>query len=681
MSLRAALLSLFVLLPAASASAQEDPPYEESAPRREKLFANLAPQERLGFNRLFRMARGKPRARDALFNLGENLILLRALQQKKEFMTPEKYGQLQEDGFRQIDALLQNPMMAPPVMENLGESLLDIGYDPRQRLGPPPGMQRPPEPVQEPAPAARAPFRGSDAGRKGSVAKAQEALQTGDYEAAEAEARLAVEKHPKELQAHPLRAMALALLGHRDEAAAEMDTVLRLDPKNTHLLAARAFVENQGKRHREAVRSAEEALAAESDNAFAWYQKSFALGVLGERDDCLRTLNHAAKRDPARFKALFDAAQATTDEGELRNLLLQRPMPEASPLVSQRRKGPLGLFLLLAVLAAPFVLLYRRRKKIATWIVRQGLGEAAATPVPALPAPSTPQVTPLQTGQPLTPAATARIPTGYKLIRQIGTGGMGAVYEAEDVSLERRVAIKKMLDEIKKDPRELERFLKEARTVAKLRHPNIIEIHAIVESEGDVYLVFELIDGMTLEQALGKHHRLSAGQARLVLRQVCAALAYAHERGIIHRDLKPSNIMITRESLVKVMDFGVARQAKDVLNRLSMTNTVAGTPPYMAPESETGVVRVESDLYSLAVLLYEMLTGVRPFEGTGAGMLMTKMSMRFDPPSRKSEGLPPGLDAFFQSALHVEPEKRYPNAAAFLAAFESSAGFTPPKLS
>ncbi|MFA6029344.1 MAG: serine/threonine-protein kinase [Elusimicrobiota bacterium] len=359
-------------------------------------------------------------------------------------------------------------------------------------------------------------------------------------------------------------------------------------------------------------------------------------------------------------------------------ILSAAAVPQPSVAVDrepERRPGkpgpPGGLPLLLGVLALPFVALFLLRKRLAAWVVRQGLVEAGTPPpgTPAAPVAPAPALdSSAGTGTP------PRIPTGYRIIRRIGAGGMGEVYEAEDLSLERRVAVKRMRGEISQDPREVQRFLAEARTVAKLRHPGIIEIYAVVEREGEVYLVFEYIDGMTLEHALVKRERLTLAQVRAFLRQVCAALSYAHEHGIVHRDLKPANIMLTRESVVKVMDFGIARVGKDALHRLSMTNTVAGTPPYMAPEAETGVVRRESDLFSLAVCLYELLTGERPYAGTGAGMLFNKMNALYEPPTRRVPGLPPGLDAFFIAALNPDPEKRPHTAAEFLAAFESAAG-------
>jgi len=336
--------------------------------------------------------------------------------------------------------------------------------------------------------------------------------------------------------------------------------------------------------------------------------------------------------------------------------------PERKP-----RKAPgVALLVLLALLASPLLLLFICRRKIAAWIVHLGTG--------------TVQISPTAPTAELTPTP-GRIPTGYKFVRQIGSGGMGAVYEAEELSLERRVAVKRMRGEIRSDPRECERFLKEARTVAKLQHPNIVQIYAVVEREGDIYLVFEYLDGLTLDALIAKHKRFSIHQTRGVLAQVCAALHYAHENAVIHRDLKPSNIMVTQQLLVKVMDFGVARQAKDAMSRLSMTNTVAGTPPYMAPESDTGVVRKESDLYSLGVCAYEMLTGERPFQGSGAGMLLQKMKMEYAPVSGKAAGLSQALDAFFAKALHADPEKRHRSSAEFVRDFDAAAGLTPPRVS
>src|SRR6185369_6485000 len=151
--------------------------------------------------------------------------------------------------------------------------------------------------------------------------------------------------------------------------------------------------------------------------------------------------------------------------------------------------------------------------------------------------------------------------------------------------------------------------------------------YAIAEDGQDVFLVFEYVDGKTVHDLVQTAGRLAPKEASRVVRAAADALGYAHSRGVIHRDMKPSNMMVNGSGVVKVMDFGIARMAKDAMTRYSMTNTVVGTPPYMAPEQEQGVVRKESDVYSLAICAYEMLTGKLPFIGMGAGMLMNKINM------------------------------------------------------
>jgi eukaryotic-like serine/threonine-protein kinase len=251
---------------------------------------------------------------------------------------------------------------------------------------------------------------------------------------------------------------------------------------------------------------------------------------------------------------------------------------------------------------------------------------------------------------------------------------MGMVFEGTDRSLGRRVAIKKMRDEIKNSPRDRERFVLEAKTVAALHHPGIVDIYAIAEDGAEVYLVFEFVEGTTVSERLQKEGRLAPAEAARIVRSAAEALAYAHGRGVVHRDMKPSNVMVDGRGAVKVMDFGIARMAKDAMTRYSMTNTVVGTPPYMAPEQEQGVVRKESDAYALAVCAYEMLTGRLPFIGVGAGMLMNKINMSFVAPSRAAAGLPEALDAVFAKAFQADPEKRHRTPVEFAADLEAALG-------
>ncbi|MCR4296029.1 MAG: serine/threonine protein kinase, partial [Elusimicrobia bacterium] len=224
---------------------------------------------------------------------------------------------------------------------------------------------------------------------------------------------------------------------------------------------------------------------------------------------------------------------------------------------------------------------------------------------------------------------------------------------------------------IRWDPRERARFVAEAKLVAKLHHPHIVEIHTIVEQEGEVYLIFEHIAGRTLRQVIAEDGKLPFQKARDLFRGVASALDYAHGLGVIHRDLKPANLMVDAEGRVRVMDFGIARLTEEALSRRTGTSRAVGTPLYMAPEQEQGVARSESDAYSMAVCLYELLTGRRPFAGSGTGLLMNKLKSVYEPPSKLDARLPSGLDEVFAKALGPDPDKRYASAGKLLRALES----------
>ncbi len=251
----------------------------------------------------------------------------------------------------------------------------------------------------------------------------------------------------------------------------------------------------------------------------------------------------------------------------------------------------------------------------------------------------------------------------YRVVRELGRGGMGVVYLAQDEALQRPVAIKQLQREARGNAEDLERFLREARLVAQLKHPHMAQIHSVI-SGADLLLVFEYVEGESLDRALAREKRLAPARVRQVVTQICEALQYAHERKIVHRDLKPANVMLDASGAAKVMDFGIAHQSRGAA---TMTKTsVSGTPPYMSPEQGFGSVSKSSDLYALGVMTYEMLTGVRPFDGPD--FLEPKLRKEFAPASRVNAALGPEVDAFFNRALDPDPTKRPPDAAAF--AFE-----------
>src|SRR5947199_7593847 len=202
----------------------------------------------------------------------------------------------------------------------------------------------------------------------------------------------------------------------------------------------------------------------------------------------------------------------------------------------------------------------------------------------------------------------------YRLDAQVGRGGMSTVYRAFDIVLERPVAIKLMHAEIASDSDHLERFRREARAVAQLSHPHIVNVIDAGEDEGRPYIVFEYIEGQTLKERIRRMGRLPVAEAVAYAIEIARALGYAHQRHIVHRDVKPQNVLIDLEGSAKVTDFGIARTLDQ--EGLTADGRVLGTTDYVSPEQALGQpVTGQSDLYSLGVVLYEMLTGEVPFKG------------------------------------------------------------------
>jgi len=254
----------------------------------------------------------------------------------------------------------------------------------------------------------------------------------------------------------------------------------------------------------------------------------------------------------------------------------------------------------------------------------------------------------------------------YSVFRELGRGGMGIVYEAINKKLGKKVALKKMREELAINPREKERFLKEARRVAELHHPHIVDIYDVIEEGNDIYLVFEFVAGKTIEEILNEKRKIEVKEAIEIIKQVCEALKYAHSKGIIHRDIKPSNIIVDNSGWVKVMDFGIAREAKDTFSRISGKDT-SGTLAYMSPEQHLGQYDERSDIYSLGVMLYEMLTGELPFKGPD--FYTQKKENVYKRIKDIIPEIPEPIGQIIEKSLHPEKEKRFNDIDTLMRAF------------
>jgi serine/threonine protein kinase len=262
---------------------------------------------------------------------------------------------------------------------------------------------------------------------------------------------------------------------------------------------------------------------------------------------------------------------------------------------------------------------------------------------------------------------TIRTLSRYELLEEIGRGNMGVVYRARDPVMDRDVAIKVIrlgfsLDEEKRGLF-LERFHREARIAGKLGHPNIVAVHDFGGGD-EPYIVMEYFPGVSLSR-LTERGALPLGEVELITRQLGAALAYAHERGIVHRDIKPANVLYL-PGCIKLLDFGIARLET---SELTATGEFMGTPSYMSPEIFSGgVADGRSDLFSLGVVIYQLLTGRKPFEDGSVSRTIYRVLYEEPlPPSSLRAGIPAGWDRVLRKLLAKAPEDRYPTAGELLA--------------
>ncbi|MFH1729788.1 MAG: serine/threonine-protein kinase [Pseudomonadota bacterium] len=245
----------------------------------------------------------------------------------------------------------------------------------------------------------------------------------------------------------------------------------------------------------------------------------------------------------------------------------------------------------------------------------------------------------------------------YQLLSEIARGGMGQVFEGYNIKRKHKVAIKKLKEELKIYRRERERFIKEAKIISRLKHPDIVKLYEIIEEDYNIYLVFELLKGQNIEDMINKMSKFPLLQALKIACDVSMALAYAHKFGIIHRDLKPSNIFFCDDGKIKVMDFGIAREVKDSVSRLTGNNDTSGTMQYMSPEQILGARDIRGDIYALGVTLYEMITGKVPFRG--GDVYIQKKEMAYIKASEIDSSIPKEVDIIIEKCLQADPEKRY----------------------
>jgi serine/threonine-protein kinase len=271
----------------------------------------------------------------------------------------------------------------------------------------------------------------------------------------------------------------------------------------------------------------------------------------------------------------------------------------------------------------------------------------------------------------------------YKVLKVLGEGGMGCVYKGEQLlgTKTRAVAIKTLHPHLSNDAKILARFEREVGTVAELEHPNTIQVHDYGKTDaGVLYIVMEFIQGQNLADTLEKGGAMEPARVAKIMEQVCGSLEEAHQHGIVHRDLKPDNVVLTERAgskdFVKVLDFGIAKRSNEEdknEQKLTQQGMVLGTPPYMSPEQFTGKpIDARSDIYSLGIMAYEMLTGNLPFEADTAWEWATK---HMTAPPRDidtmpfHERIPPRMKDALRRALQKEPQDRFANVREFLEAF------------
>jgi len=261
----------------------------------------------------------------------------------------------------------------------------------------------------------------------------------------------------------------------------------------------------------------------------------------------------------------------------------------------------------------------------------------------------------------------------YQLGDAIGRGGMATIYRGHDMRMERVVAIKVLREVYSTDPKFVTRFQREAKAASALQHPNIVQVYDYGQTDGNYFIVMELVEGTDLRRYLRSRGVLAVDRAIIIAHDVALGLGAAHRRGIVHRDVKPQNVLVGRDGSIKLTDFGIASVYKDInAERLTTTGMTLGTVQYYAPEQAQGeIVSPAADVYALGIVIYEMLAGRTPFDGdTPVAVAMQHIQDLPTPPTYYNPEIPVALEEIIMRCLEKEPERRYRDGSVLARALE-----------
>src|SRR6266487_2150885 len=261
----------------------------------------------------------------------------------------------------------------------------------------------------------------------------------------------------------------------------------------------------------------------------------------------------------------------------------------------------------------------------------------------------------------------------YLLQSRIGSGGMATIYRARDLKMDRDVAVKMLCEVYSTDPKFVKRFQREARAASALQHPNIVQVYDYGQTDGNYYIVMELVEGTDLRSYLCSRDVLDVDCAIIIAHDIALGLGAAHRRGIVHRDVKPQNVLIGIDGSIKLTDFGIVSMYKDAnAERITTSGMTLGTVQYFAPEQAQGeIVSPAADVYALGIVMYEMLTGHLPFEGNSAVVVaMQHIQDQPDPPGQFNPNIPAALEEIILHCLEKAPGARFPDGSQLARALE-----------